>query len=80
MNYNATVPQDVTDNVTDKNDANIDEFIVKSIKLNSTISTSKIAENSNIPKRTILRHIDELKKKNVLRFVGESKNGHWELI
>ena len=83
MNYNATVPQDVTDNVTDvtdKNDVNIDEFIVKSIKLNSTISTSKIAENLNVSKRTILRHIDELKKKNVLRFVEESKNGHWELI
>ena len=27
-----------------------------------------------------LRHIDELKKKNVLRFVEESKNGRWELI
>ena len=55
MNYNATVPQDVTDNVTDKNDANIYEFIVKSIKLNPTISTLKIADNLNVSKRTIFK-------------------------
>ena len=55
MNYNATVPPDVTDNVTDKNDVNIDEFIVKSIKLNPTISTLKIADNLNVSKRTIFK-------------------------
>lgn len=54
MNYNATVLQDVTD-VTDKNDANIYEFIVKSIKLNPTISTLKIADNLNVSKRTIFK-------------------------
>ena len=76
MNYNVNVPQDVTD----KNDANIDEYIVKSIKINPAIPTFKIAENLNVSKRTILRNIDKLKKKNVFRFVGESKNGYWELI
>lgn len=50
------------------------------IKANPKISTSKIAEDLNVSKRTILRHIDELKKKNFLRFVGEVKNGHWEII
>ena len=86
LNYSANVTQDVTDvtdNVTDVTDNrcdNIDEFIVKSIKLNPTISTSKIAETLNVSKRTILRHIDELKKKNILRYVGEPKNGYWELL
>ncbi len=90
LNYSANVPQDVTDNVTDVTDnvtdvvdnenANIDKYIIKMIRANPKISTSKIAEDLNVSKRTILRHIDELKKKNKLRFVGEAKNGYWELI
>lgn len=93
LNYSVNVPQDVTNNVVDvtdnvadvtdnvtKNDAGIDEYIIKSIKINSGISTSKIAEDLNVSKRTILRHIDKLKKKSKLRFVGEAKSGHWEII
>ena len=72
----------VTDNVTDviNNNTSIDEYIVASIKSDLMISTSKIAESLNVSKRTILRHIDELKKKNVLRFEKKKKNGYWELI
>lgn len=90
LNYSANVSQNVTDKVTDVTDnvtdvvdnenAHIDKYIIKMIKANPKISTSKIAEDLNVSKRTILRHIDELKKKNFLRFVGEAKNGHWELI
>ena len=90
LNYSANGPQNVTDvtesvteNVTDvtgNKSSNIDEYIMKMIKANPKISTSKIAEDLNVSKRTILRHIDELKKKNFLKYVGEAKNGHWELI
>ena len=82
LNYSANVAQGVTDvtengiDVTDNKNANIDEYIIKMIKANPKISTSKIAEDLNVSKRTILRHIDELKKKKVLRFVGEAKNGY----
>ena len=48
--YSTSVTKDVTDNVTDNKGADIDEYILKMIKYNPKISTSKIAEALNVSK------------------------------
>lgn len=65
-----------TDNVTDKRISPILELIA----LQNKLSTSKLANMLGVCRMTILRDIEILKNKNVIKRVGSSKGGHWEII
>lgn len=66
-----------TDNVTD-NEREIK--ITELIKVNNKISTAEMAVMLNVSKRTILRDVKNLKKKNKIKRTGTEKKGHWKLI
>jgi len=68
--------RNVTDNVTDKRFAKIIDLIME----NDTISTSQIAEELNVTKRTILRDISKLKTDNLITRSGDEKTGRWVII
>jgi len=50
------------------------------IKENSKISMTEIAEKLNISRDTVKEYINKLKKKEIIRRVGTTKSGHWEII
>ena len=65
-----------------KNDTKIDRFdkILDLIKFDNSISLKELSECLNVSKSTILRDIDKLKKMGKLKFIGEKRTGHWEMI
>ncbi len=70
------VTDNVTDNVTDKRS----ELILNLIRKNEKISTTEIARELNVTKRTILRDIEKLKGQNKLKRSGNNKTGYWKII
>lgn len=81
VNYTG-VSDNVTDNVTDVTENVTDRSaeILKLIKENKNISTEEIAKRCKMTKRTILRDLALLKEKNMIKRIGTSKTGHWEVI
>ena len=55
------------------------EKILNEIRKNEKISTAKIAENINVPKRTVERQIKKLKDAKMLAREG-TKNGKWIIL
>ncbi len=47
---------------------------------NKNATYDEIAKQLDIERTTVWRNIDAMKKKAVLRRVGEDKNGHWEVL
>ena len=47
---------------------------------NEDITYEEIAKKMGISRATVGRHISILKKKGILRRVGEDKNGHWIIV
>ena len=47
---------------------------------NKNATYEEIAKQLDIERTTVWRNIDAMKKKAVLRRVGEDKNGHWEVL
>ncbi len=54
--------------------------ILKIIERQTEITIPQIAEILSVTKRTIERHISELKKQNKIKRTGGRKTGHWEAI
>ena len=54
--------------------------IVEIISANSNITSAEIAENTQIPYRTVQRGIANLKEKGILTRVGANRNGYWKII
>lgn len=44
------------------------------------MTTQRLAEALNISQRTVLRHLDRLKEAGVIRRVGPTKGGKWEVL
>ena len=55
------------------------EKILDEIRKNEKISIAKIADNINVPKRTVERQIKKLKDANILAREG-TKNGKWVIL
>ncbi len=70
-----SVTDNVTDNVTDKRLSQILEHFA----MNNKLSTSKLGNMLGVSKMTILRDIEILKNKGIVRRVGSSKGGNWEI-
>jgi len=58
----------------------LEQNIFDIIKENSKISMTEIAEKLNISRDTVKEYINKLKKKEIIRRVGTTKAGHWEII
>ena len=54
--------------------------IIALIKENPNIIKEELAKRLNITEDGIKYHIKKLKKKNIIRWKGPSKGGHWEII
>lgn len=58
----------------------INVAIMDMIRQDSTVTSEKIAKSLNISKRTVLRRLEELKGQGVVRRVGPTKGGSWEVV
>ena len=54
--------------------------VLEAIRTNPSITRSELASLLGLSESTVYREITELKNKGVLRRVGETKNGHWEVV
>ena len=57
----------------------IDARIAEQLRLSPHLSYDQLAELVGIGRSTVMRHIQALKNRGVLRRVGPKKAGHWEL-
>ena len=77
LNYKKNdVIENVTINVTVKRT----DKIVEIIKLNNEITTDELAKLFDVSVRTIMRDLNALKRNNIIKRVGSTKAGYWEII
>ena len=60
--------------------SDIQEKILQILFENEDITYEEIAKKMGISRATVGRHISILKKKGILRRVGEDKNGQWIIV
>lgn len=64
-----------------KSDGDSDpKTVLEAIRRNPGITRNELASLLRVSESTVYREITELKAKGVLRRVGETKNGHWEIV
>ena len=64
------------ENVTEKRV----DLILRQLRRNNTITVEQLAEKFNVTQRTIIRDIEKMKNKGLIRRIGPAKGGHWEII
>lgn len=68
-----------TDNFT--NDfTDIETKILELVKDKPTISQSILAEIIGVSKRTITNNMNNLQKKQIIKRIGNNKNGTWKIL
>lgn len=75
-NVTEDVTQDVTEDVTENRRAKI----LKLLENNSQLSTTQLAKQIGVARRTIARDIDALKAQGRLKRIGPDKGGYWKVI
>jgi ATP-dependent DNA helicase RecG len=70
----------VSDDVSDVSDDETGTLILRYIKDNPNITYNELAQKTVLVRRTVQRHIQNLKKQGCLRRIGSERNGHWEII
>jgi predicted HTH transcriptional regulator len=78
-----TAPANATANATVNATVKLNKTQKKILYLlheNKNATYEEIAKQLDIERTTVWRNIDAMKKKAVLRRVGEDKNGHWEVL
>lgn len=68
-----------TDKFTDKF-TDIETKIIQLVKLEPTISQSKLSEKIGVSKRTITKNMNNLQERKVIERIGNNKRGHWEVL
>ena len=68
------------ENVTESVTENREDSILRLIKNNKTITTSKLAQQLNVTRRSIARDIENLKNAGKLKRMGSDKGGFWEIV
>lgn len=58
---------------------NKETIVLNEIKHNPRITAKQISTNTNIPFRTVQRHIANLKDKGIIKRSGDNRNGYWKL-
>ena len=54
--------------------------VLEAIRRNPSITRSELSSLLGVSESTVYREITELKAKGVLRRIGETKNGRWEIV
>ena len=54
-------------------------IVLNEIKRNPKITAKQISISTNIPFRTVQRHMANLKDKGIIKRSGDNRNGYWEL-
>ena len=75
--YKITFP--TTTKTTTKRDGR-EKQILGLIENNPYLTAEDLAKQVDLTKEGVRYHIKNLKKKNLLKRVGSSKSGHWEVI
>jgi predicted HTH transcriptional regulator len=60
--------------------SNLQKQIVSLMGAHPTMTLQQVAERTGKSRSTVIRHMDILQKKNIIRRVGSKKGGHWEII
>jgi predicted HTH transcriptional regulator len=50
------------------------------IRENPEITIEKLSTKLDVAKRTVLRDIEKLKSRGMLKYIGPSKGGFWEIL
>jgi len=66
------VTEDVTENRL--------ESVLRLIKNDNAITTTKLAQILNVTRRTIARDVENLKDAGKIRRIGSDKNGFWQIV
>lgn len=74
------VTENVTDNVTDNVTERRHKLIIDEVRLNNAISIDQLAEKLNVTRRTIIRDIEKMRKKEIISRIGPDKGGYWKII
>lgn len=69
--------QDVTKDVT--KDISIEVKLLALVKENASITTTEMAEQLSVNRRTIQRSLDVLKGKGIIERKGGKRYGYWEI-
>ena len=56
------------------------EKILRLIQNNPSITAREVAERMGLSSRNVEKHIRNLRTKNLLRRIGPTKGGHWEVV
>jgi len=81
LNYGKNdVIENVTINVIENVTIKRTDKIIEVIRLNKEITTDELAKLFNVTVRTIMRDLNELKNKNIIKRIGSNKAGYWEII
>ncbi len=52
----------------------------KNVAVNVAVNTKYLSERLGVNRKTIQRELAGLVEKNLIKWVGSDKTGHWELI
>lgn len=63
-----------------KSSPKTEEEIIRLIQGNNRITTQIMADTLGLTKRAILKQIDKLKKRGILKRVGPAKGGYWKIL
>ena len=70
---------DATDNVTDNVTDSRESQIIKIIQENNRISLTQLAKKLSVTRMTIIRDLESMKGKGIIRREGGAKNGYWKI-
>jgi len=73
-------PQKMSQEMSQKTSQKTSQKIMMLIKENPEITTEEMAKLIGIDRRNITRNIRNLKEQNLIRRIGTSKGGYWEII
>lgn len=59
---------------------NVAVNVAVNVAINDVVNTKFLAEKLGVNRKTIQRDLMTLVNKNIIRWIGADKNGHWELI
>lgn len=59
---------------------NVAVNVAVNVAINEVVNTKFLAEKLGVNRKTIQRDLMTLVNKNIIRWIGADKNGHWELI
>ena len=69
-----------TENDTENDTEKRLKSIIEYIKRDKSISTNSIAIRLNISRSTVVRNLNVLKEKGIIKRIGPDKGGHWAVI